>query len=224
MNKALVIYDDTGKIWSIVYGAQELPQGLQSMWVDIPENAVLDHIDMETGEPVFTYLPETDLGQLQQEVRTLSAKTDEFKGALEAGQHSIGIVSLAAKFMAPTFTDAQALQVKELYPEWLSCVGSSLKTRDRVRDKDKLYKVRQDIQTVLKNQPPSIDTAAFYEEIVEDHEGTIGDPIPYNNNMELFEGKYYEQDSVVYHCTRSTGQAVYNPLADLVGIYVEKVG
>lgn len=75
---------------------------------------------------------------------------------------------------------------------------------------------------VLENQPPSIDTAALYEEISESHAGTMEDPIPYNNNMELVEGKYYSQDGVTYLCTHSTGQAVYNPLSELVGIYVEK--
>lgn len=39
--------------------------------------------------------------------------------------------------------------------------------------------------------------------------------------MTLEEGKYYSQDGVTYKCTRSTGQAVYNSLKDLVGIYVE---
>ena len=44
--KALVIYDVTGKIWSIVYGEEEAPQGLTSMFVDIPEGAVLTKIDV----------------------------------------------------------------------------------------------------------------------------------------------------------------------------------
>ena len=44
----------------------------------------------------------------------------------------------------------------------------------------------------------------------------IGDP-----QILLFEGKYYSQFDVVYICTRSTGVAVYNNLADLVGLYVE---
>lgn len=39
--------------------------------------------------------------------------------------------------------------------------------------------------------------------------------------MELEEEKYYSQDGVTYLCTRDTGIPVYNPLADLVGIYVE---
>lgn len=34
--KALVIYDDTGRIWTIMYGEERVPQGLQCMWVDIP--------------------------------------------------------------------------------------------------------------------------------------------------------------------------------------------
>lgn len=51
--------------------------------------------------------------------------------------------------------------------------------------------------------------------------GTKEDPIPYGNNMELEEGKHYSQDGVTYICTRDTGIPVYNPLADLVGIYVE---
>ena len=223
MNKALVIYDNTGKIWSIIYGASEAPQGLQSMFVDIPENAVLERIDMETGEPVFSYLPETDLGQLQKEMKALKERTDEAVASVNESTKKFNTVTLAASFMADTFTDEQAIKVRELYPEWKEFIGKSLAQGKRVIYEDHLYKVRQDIATVLENQPPSIDTAALYEEIVEDHAGTVDDPIPYNNNMELFEGKYYEQGGVIYHCTRSTGQAVYNPLADLVGIYVETV-
>lgn len=91
----------------------------------------------------------------------------------------------------------------------------------KVQYNDKLYRVRQNIATVLENQPPSINTAALYEEINETVAGTKDDPIPYNNNMALEEGKYYSQDGVTYKCTRSTGQAVYANLSDLIGIYVE---
>lgn len=83
--------------------------------------------------------------------------------------------------------------------------------------------MKQEIETVLENQQPSVDTAALYEEINETNAGTKEDPIPYNNNMELVEGKYYSQNGVTYLCTRNTGQAVYQSLSELVGIYVEKV-
>ena len=44
--KALVIYDVTGRIWSIIYGEETLPQGLRCMWVDIPDGAQLNYIDV----------------------------------------------------------------------------------------------------------------------------------------------------------------------------------
>ena len=39
--------------------------------------------------------------------------------------------------------------------------------------------------------------------------------------MALTAGLYYVQDYVIYLCTRDTGNPVYNPLAELVGLYVE---
>lgn len=119
-----------------------------------------------------------------------------------------------------TLTDAQALSCKSLYPTWESCIGKALNTGYKVTYKGALYKVRQNISSVLENQAPGVATAALYEEINETHAGTKEDPIPYNNNMKLELGKYYSQDGVVYLCSRDTGQAVYNPLKDLVGIYV----
>ena len=57
----------------------------------------------------------------------------------------------------------------------------------------------------------------------EEHDGTQYDPIPYEGNMALENGKYYTQGGVLYKCTRDTGNPVYNTLAELVGIYVEVV-
>lgn len=122
-----------------------------------------------------------------------------------------------------SLTDDEALSVKSVYPQWSEFINKKLAQGMKVQYGDKLYKVRQDIAVVLENQPPSIHTAALYEEINESHSGTLEDPIPYNNNMELEQGKYYTQDGVTYLCTRSTGQAVYNNLSELVGIYVQTV-
>lgn len=120
-------------------------------------------------------------------------------------------------------SDEQALQVKNLFPRWETFVGGKLEKDYKVLYQDRLYKVKQVIETVLENQPPSVDTAALYEEINEKNAGTQEDPIPYNNNMELFSGKYYSQNGIVYRCTRDTGQPVYQDLSGLVGIYVEVV-
>ena len=88
----------------------------------------------------------------------------------------------------------------------------------------KLWEVRQD-HNIASHFSPSLATASLWKEVTEEGAdvGTIENPIAYEGNMELEEGKYYSQDGVVYLCTRSTGAPVYNALRDLVGIYVESV-
>ena len=118
-----------------------------------------------------------------------------------------------------SLTDAEAYDVFELFEMWLPDHDYSM--GKRLQYDGKLWKVRQ-AHTSQAQYPPSIYTAALYEEVTEPGQGDTPDnPIPYNNNMELFEGKYYSQFGVVYICIRSTGTAVFNNLADLVGIYVE---
>lgn len=116
-----------------------------------------------------------------------------------------------------SLSDADALEAKELFDLWQ--VGVEYSIGKRFRYKGVLYKVRQ-AHTSQEQWTPDI-VASLYEEVAEPGQGdTPSNPIPYNNNMELFEGKYYSQNDVTYVCIRSTGIAVYNPLADLVGIYV----
>lgn len=137
----------------------------------------------------------------------------------EEVDQSLSLVTMIINTLS--LTDEQALSVKNLYPKWESFINSKLEKDYKVLYNDKLYKVKQTIEVVLENQPPSVDTAALYEEINEVNAGTLEDPIPYNNNMELFADKYYSQKGVTYRCTRNTEQAVYQDLSDLVGIYVE---
>lgn len=214
--KALIVYDATGRIWNVTYGESTVPNGLSSMLVDVPDGQNISGVDLSGSSPsaIFEVMPQSEVQRLESAILELSSTINNM-------YHSVMPLETSARFAAETFTDEQALQVKELYTAWGEFIGKELKSGKRVRYGEKLYKVRQDISEVLENQPPSIDTAALYEEIVENHEGTIDDPIPYNNNMELFEGKYYTQYGVVYECTRNTEQAVYQALADLVGIYVE---
>lgn len=120
-------------------------------------------------------------------------------------------------------SDSQALNCISVFPTWESYIGKSLKTGERVVYKDELWKVRQDISAVLDNQAPSIETAALYERIDEEHAGTLEDPIPYANTMTVFNGKYYLEDGITYKCIRDSGQPLYASCASLVGNYFEKV-
>lgn len=150
----------------------------------------------------------------------------------EAPTESADFIQVAAARNLMTATKAgiqtmdltyeESLEVKDMYPEWSEFINKALTQGTKVQYDNKLYKVRQNIAVVLENQPPSIYTAALYEEINEQHAGTQEDPIPYNNNMELVQGKYYSQYDIVYYCHRGSGQAVYHDLKDLI-IYVEPV-
>lgn len=150
------------------------------------------------------------------------------RGQIEYPEEQVNqmIGLFASQINSMNLTDEQALQFKNLYPAWENFINQKLEKDYKALYQDRLYKVKQTIENVLENQPPSVDTAALYEEInptVEEggHAGTLEDPIPYNNNMELFEGKYYSQNGITYKCTRNTEQAIYQDLSGLVGIYVE---
>ena len=118
-----------------------------------------------------------------------------------------------------TFTDENALKVIELYPKW--AVGIAVAKDSRYQFNGKLYKVIQAHITQADWTPDAVP--ALYTVIDVAHSGTQDDPIPYNGNMALTEGLYYTQGGVTYLCNRSTGQPVYNALAELVGLYVEVV-
>lgn len=128
--------------------------------------------------------------------------------------------SVKAGIQTMELTDEESLEVKEMYPEWESKMGEQVNVGEKYQYGGKLWKVLQQ-HTVQENWKPGEGTESLYTEVAESHAGTKEDPIPYNNNMELENGKYYSQDGVTYLCTRDTGIPVYNPLADLVGIYVE---
>lgn len=123
---------------------------------------------------------------------------------------------------------AEALQVQSWYPKLFETEGyeegKPIFTGTRVQYNGKLWEVRQD-HNIASHFAPSLATASLWKEVTEEGAdvGTIENPIAYEGNMALDEGKYYTQDGVVYLCTRSTGVPVYNALKDLVGIYVSVV-
>ena len=116
-----------------------------------------------------------------------------------------------------TLTDADAFGAQELFDKWKP--DTDYKEGNRRRYEEKLYKCRQNHKSQAIYPPPIVP--ALWEGVPEPGQGdTPENPIHYDNNMELLEGKYYSQSDVVYICFRSTGVPVYNNLADLVGIYV----
>lgn len=126
-------------------------------------------------------------------------------------------VALAAQ--KTDLTDQEVLKTKNLQKPWKA--GEHVIVGNRRQYNDLLYKCRQDHDT-QENWTPDVYQAGW-EVIDEEHAGTQDDPIPYSSGMQLYSGKYYTEDDVLYLCNRDTGQAIYNKLAELVGIYVEVV-
>lgn len=119
---------------------------------------------------------------------------------------------------------------QQFAPKWGEDIkeGDALKKGDKFTYNGKLYAVLQD-HSVLAHYEPSINTASLYVEVTPDYNeqgeemGTFENPIPYEGNMVLENGKYYSQDGVTYLCNRDSGNPVYHALKDLVGLYVEVV-
>lgn len=68
-----------------------------------------------------------------------------------------------------------------------------------------------------------VQVANTRKEPIAAEEGTRENPIAYGSGMEIFNGKYYIQNEVVYLCNRDSGTPLYHDLANLVGMYVEVV-
>lgn len=133
-------------------------------------------------------------------------------------QEEVTTMLLRQQINTLAIDDAMAYRMREFYPEWAE--GQSYTVGHKLLYGGSLYKVIQ-AHTSQAGWKPGVGTESLFTRIDETHDGTKYDPIPYNGNMELLSGKYYTQSGQTYHCTRDTGTAVYHPLAELVGIYVE---
>lgn len=151
-------------------------------------------------------------------------KTEVVKAQVAERRRPLTIAEVYAMIVNQTVNtlevdDTTALRMREFYPMWES--GRAYSTGFKVQYGGLLYKVTT-AHTSQADWTPDV-AATLFTRIDENHAGTEDDPIPYNGNMALESGKYYMQDYAIYKCIRDTGNPVYHPLADLVGLYVEAV-
>lgn len=119
-------------------------------------------------------------------------------------------------------SDEEALDHALVIYNWDKYIGKILKTGQVCVHDDKVWRSRQE-HAVLEEYAPSLETSSLYEIIELVHTGDKDDPIPYTPPMEIFEGKYYSEDEVLYLCTRDSGVALTHALRDLVGLYVNSM-
>lgn len=114
--------------------------------------------------------------------------------------------------------DQEALEVKCLYKQWEKQMGKAVEVGEYIQYEDKLYRVLQ-THIIQETWIPGVGTESLYVVIDKEHAGTIGDPIPFVVNMEVFNGKYYTEDGILYLCIRDSGIALQNKASELVNNY-----
>ena len=114
--------------------------------------------------------------------------------------------------------DTEAAKLPLCYDSWTT--DKAYKVGDRVECDGKLWKCRQ-AHTSQENWKPSINTASLWEVINVENAGTLDDPIPYDQTMTVYNGKYYLEEGIIYKCIRDSGQPLYATCASLVGNYFE---
>ena len=138
-------------------------------------------------------------------------------------EQEVSALFIRAQVNTVDIPDQTSLRMMAYYPQFTEIVGQTVKLGYKFVYGDKLYKTAQDNMTIQAHYAPGAGTESLYTRIDAEHLGNKYDPIPYDGNMELLEGKYYEQSGVLYLCTRATGQPVYHALSELVGLYVTVV-
>lgn len=116
-------------------------------------------------------------------------------------------------------TDEEALESAWMCEKWKP--GTAYEPGKRLEHDGHLFRVRQ-AHTSAEHWIPE-DAPALYERIAPPEQtGGEDAPIEYRTGMALENGKIYLEDGIAYTCFRDTGIPIYNRLADLVGIYVNK--
>lgn len=127
------------------------------------------------------------------------------------------LIEKASAFLS----DEDALGAVELFPVW--AVGVEYTDGKRVRDGEELFKCIQP-HTSQTDWRPSI-TPALWQKVEKPGQGDTSDnPILWSWGLEIYTGKYYSQNDVIYVGIRDSGVGIFADLSALVGNYVEVYG
>lgn len=114
----------------------------------------------------------------------------------------------------------ESLKRKSSFPEWKENLGE-VKQGEKYQCDNLLWEVVQGHITQA-NWKPSVHTSDIWKIVEKEHEGTLEDPIPYEQGMAFEKGKYYSQYGVTYLCILTTSTGYPYDLKDIPTI-VQKV-
>lgn len=137
-------------------------------------------------------------------------------------QSAVNKMLIAQQINTLEVDDNTALRMMQFYPTFDEIVGQKVKQGFRFRHGDYLWATVKEL-TIQSHYAPGDGMESLYTKVNETHAGTLEDPIPYDGNMALENGKHYSQYSTIYLCNRDTGNPVYHKLSELVGQFVVEV-
>ena len=168
----------------------------------------------------YTDMTDEEIAAMEAE----AAKFEAYERTRPLTAEEVNSMLIKQQINSLTVDDNTALRMRVFYPDWEDMIGQTVeKAGFRFKHGGNLYKTIPANHTFQADWVPGVGTESLYTRIDESHAGTLTDPIPYSGNMALESGKYYSQNGLVYLCTRDTINPVYNALADMVGLYVEKL-
>lgn len=167
---------------------------------------------------IYRDMTEDEISQIQSEQR----KYEVYEKHRLLTPDEVNQMFIKSQINSVEIDDQTSLRMLDYYPTWQELIGQTVSQGFKFTYNGNLYKVIQS-HTLSESWVPDNGTESLYTRIDEEHDGDLYDPVPYEGNMVLVNGKYYTQDNVVYLCFRDTVNQVNNPLSELVEIYVKIV-
>lgn len=164
-----------------------------SFFTDIiyaPDSAVTDEyfeIDDSEVENIQDSKANIQIESLT-DLEQITSNIEEIDKAKEAIKYSINALDLS---------DNDTIKFKDYLPDWNDYINKSMPKDFKLQYNNQVYQTLQYINVVLSDQTPDI-VYSLYAIINEEHEGTLEDPIPYQQQMSIEKGKYYSQYDVIY--------------------------
>lgn len=117
-----------------------------------------------------------------------------------------------------SLSDTDALEAVELFPVWQTDTDYAVDAR--CRDGGELFKCQQAHHSQA-DWSPSV-TPALWQKVEQPGQGDTPDnPIPWAWGLQIYNGKYYAQNDVLYRGIRDSGIGIFADLSALMGNYVE---
>lgn len=161
-------------------------------------------LDYKNGESTYRKMT-------REEVDEMSKLASESKIPSREQQAVLLLRSMAK--IATTISDQEALSMPDILPTWAELLerGEKIKQGVYLMKDGQCYRAMQDV-TPIESQPPGADgMLAVYRPIDKEHAGTLGDPIPWVNGMDCYNGKYYSYQGKTYLCKQDMTPCVWAP-------------